>query len=45
MDEVYMLVSDGIVLSEFQTASDAQEFRQFLSQRHPDKSYCIIEDD
>jgi hypothetical protein len=44
MDEVYMLVSEGIVLEEFQSASAAQEFRDFMCQRHPEKRYCVVED-
>jgi hypothetical protein len=44
MDEVYMLVSEGFVLEEFQSASAAQEFRDFMSHGHPGQRYCIIED-
>jgi hypothetical protein len=44
MDEVYVLVSQGFVLEEFPSAIAAQEFGDFLSQRHPDQRYCIVED-
>lgn len=44
MDRVYMLVNQGFVLEEFSSAIAAQEFGNFMSQQHPERRYCIIED-
>lgn len=45
MDEVYCLVSEGIVLAEFRDMVSAQEFRDYVSQRHPRRRYWVVEDD
>lgn len=44
MDEVYMLVSEGVVLAEFQSPVAADEFADFMGRKHPENRYCIVED-
>ena len=44
MDGIYLLISEGIVLEEFESPDAAMEFKDFMSRGHPEKSYELITD-